>query len=525
MSGARTLRRWLRRAQPSPRALVRALVNGAVATVASVALLVGAVGLLVESAHRPGLRAVAVALVAIELVAFARSPLRFAERMSAHRLGYDAVTTWRRWLVRRVGALDYSRWRHLALGDVLERSLRDTDELQGLWLRGVIPLIDTAVVLLLGDLVVALLAPLGAWWRVALQLVVVQLFAAGALWLVTREALRRDRALRHARATYRAELLELGAVTPELLLLGREHFARARLAHVQGPLVDAERRVRRTRLSAGLIVALAGALSVTALIEHPRAALLWSVVVGAYCVTVLESLNVLRTSFDALVAVSGGAERLDALDNAPLIGTATWPGDAVLEVESLTVAEDDRVLVADVTFSLAPGRRIAITGVSGTGKSTLLRALAGLDAPRAGQVRFGGVAVREFAEHELRAHVAYVPSEPGFARGYAVDVATLGRGEASVARSLLARLGLVVESDTWFDDLSRGELARVAIVRALVTHPQVVILDEPTAGLGARETAAVLAVLTDLGVSVVVATHDPLVRAWCDDVVSLELLT
>ncbi|MDE3007658.1 MAG: ATP-binding cassette domain-containing protein [Acidobacteriota bacterium] len=521
MTASSTLGRWLRRAQPSPRALVKALLNGAVASVANVALLVGAVGLLVESAHRPGLRAVAVALVAIELVAFARSPLRFAERMSGHRLGYDAVTTWRRWLVRRVGALDYARWRHFALGDVLERSLRDTDELQSLWLRGVIPLIDTSVVLLLGDVIVALLAPRGAWWPVALELLIVQVLAVGALWLVTREALRRDRVLRRARARYRAELLELGAVTPELSLLGREDEARARLARVERPLAHAEGRARRTRLGTGLVVALAGALSVTALIEHPRAAPLWSVVVAAYCVTILESLNVLRAGFEALVAVSGGAERLEALDDGRSRGAARWSGDVVLSVESLTVAEDDRVLVADLTFSLPPGRRVAVTGASGTGKSTLLRTLAGLDAPRSGYVRFGGVDVCELDEGELRAHLAYVPSEPGFSRGYAVDVATLGRGDASAALALLERLGLRATPDTWFDDLSRGELARVAIVRALVTRPRVVILDEPTAGLGTRETTFVLDVLADLGVSVVVATHDPLVREWCDDVVSL----
>ena len=80
-------------------ALARALVAGFVATATNVALLVGAVALLVESATRPGLRAVAVVLIVIELFAFLRSPLRFSERLAAHRLGYAAVTRWRRWLV------------------------------------------------------------------------------------------------------------------------------------------------------------------------------------------------------------------------------------------------------------------------------------------------------------------------------------------------------------------------------------------------------------------------------------------
>ena len=86
------LLRWLQRAQPPRGALWRALASGLVATATNVALIVGAVALLVESATRPGLRAVVVVLVVIELFAFLRSPLRFIERLSAHRLGYAAVT-------------------------------------------------------------------------------------------------------------------------------------------------------------------------------------------------------------------------------------------------------------------------------------------------------------------------------------------------------------------------------------------------------------------------------------------------
>ena len=103
--------RWLRRAQPPAFDLTRAILAGSVATLTSVGLLVGAVGLLVESARRPGLAAVAGVLIIIEVLAFLRSPLRFFERVSAHRLGFEAVTRWRRWLVAMVGRWDYTRWR------------------------------------------------------------------------------------------------------------------------------------------------------------------------------------------------------------------------------------------------------------------------------------------------------------------------------------------------------------------------------------------------------------------------------
>ncbi|HEV2427946.1 MAG TPA: hypothetical protein VGS61_06985, partial [Acidimicrobiales bacterium] len=70
-----------------------------IGSAAGLGLVVAAVALLVASSARPGLRAVAPALVVIEVFAFVRSPLRYGERLSAHRLGLDAVTRWRRWLI------------------------------------------------------------------------------------------------------------------------------------------------------------------------------------------------------------------------------------------------------------------------------------------------------------------------------------------------------------------------------------------------------------------------------------------
>src|ERR1035438_5446805 len=88
--------RWLRRAQPPRSTLLRALTAGLIASLVNGALLVGAVGLLVDSATRPGLRTVLGALIVIELFAFLRSPLRFIERLSAHRVGFAARSEERR---------------------------------------------------------------------------------------------------------------------------------------------------------------------------------------------------------------------------------------------------------------------------------------------------------------------------------------------------------------------------------------------------------------------------------------------
>jgi len=244
---AARLLRWLKRAQPPRSQLARALVAGLFATATNVALFVGALALLVEAATRPGLRAVAVVLIVIELLAFSRSPLRFNERLSAHRLGYAAVTRWRRWLVVTVGRLNFSQWRTYAAGDLLERALGDTDELQDLWLRCVVPLVDTVAVMMLADVVVAALPPHGRWWPYALNLFLLQVVGVAGLALLARVELARDRELRAARGNFRAHLVELSAATPDLALLAREDLALVRSSLAVARLEAAESRLRGTR--------------------------------------------------------------------------------------------------------------------------------------------------------------------------------------------------------------------------------------------------------------------------------------
>ena len=131
----------------------------------------------------------------IELFAFVRSPLRFGERLAAHRLGYAAVTRWRRWLVLVVGQLNYSQWRTYASGDLLERALGDTDELQDLWLRFVIPFVDVIAVMVASDVVVAILPPHGHWWTYAVNLAVLQLIGVGRARACSRAASSRKIAI------------------------------------------------------------------------------------------------------------------------------------------------------------------------------------------------------------------------------------------------------------------------------------------------------------------------------------------
>jgi ABC-type transport system involved in cytochrome bd biosynthesis fused ATPase/permease subunit len=516
------LRRWLARARPPRRALVRALSTGLLATVTGVALFVGAVALLVVAADRPGLRAVAGVLIVIELFAFLRSPIRFAERVASHRLGLRAVTEWRRWVVVAVGGWSYERWRRHAAGDLLNRALSDTDELQDLWLRGFLPLVTVIATLALADVTIALLPPVGAFGVDAALIAALEVLGVAALIGRVPRLVQVDRDVRRARAEYQTTLVELSAVAPELLLLGAVDLVEARSLAPVAPLRRAEGRRRRQRWfssTVAIVVALLGLLVVIA--RHPSTSPVWTVVATLLTLASYELLNVASDAVDTFVAVSAAAERLEELDGAPPGGRTAWPDDATLHARAVTLREGERTLAADITLVVATRRRVAVTGASGAGKSALLRVLSALDAPAGGVVSVGDQPIAELDEADLRRHLGYVASEPGLLRGLVGDVVAMGRTVTRDVLGDLASVGISAELTTRWQDLSRGERQRVAVVRALAVDPALVVLDEPTSGLGHDETAAVLALLDRAGPGVVVATHDPQVIAWCDVVVEL----
>ena len=174
----------------------------------------------------------------------------------------------------------------------------------------------------------------------------------------------------------------------------------------------------------------------------------------------------------------------------------------MLSVNALT-----RPTFPPVSFELADGECIAVSGASGSGKSLLLRAIADLD-PNEGAVKLDGAAREEMLAPEWRRRVVYVATEPGWwsdtVGGHFVDW--------DRARDLVVATGLPDDCQRWpISQLSTGERQRIGLVRALVLEPRVLLLDEPTSSLDDTATEAVeelvQARLTE-GASVLWVTHD-----------------
>jgi heme exporter protein A len=182
----------------------------------------------------------------------------------------------------------------------------------------------------------------------------------------------------------------------------------------------------------------------------------------------------------------------------------------MLSAEGLRHAYGPVVALDDVSFTLAPGRTLAIFGPNGAGKTTLLKVLAGLIRPQRGRAHAdGGRRAIGWIGHQshLYDHLTVRENLLFWAAIYAVAPAQRGDRAAAVLR----RLGLAPQAEQPVWSLSRGQQQRAAIARALIHEPAVLLLDEPFTGLdlaGAAELRALLGELRGAGRVLVVATHN-----------------
>lgn len=206
---------------------------------------------------------------------------------------------------------------------------------------------------------------------------------------------------------------------------------------------------------------------------------------------------------------------------------------AALAAEDLSFSYDEGApLLESWSAAFDNGEMVAITGPSGRGKSTLLYLLGLMLAPQAGVVRLGGQDVTGLSDRHraaLRAHrfgfvfqdAALDPSRTVLDNVLETVLYRGGdrRAEEARARSLLADLGVAVRAEARPGQVSGGQAQRIALCRALLGRPSVVLADEPTGNLDPATSEVVLDALrrhAHDGAVVVVVTHEPAVVLACD---------
>jgi ABC-2 type transport system ATP-binding protein len=199
----------------------------------------------------------------------------------------------------------------------------------------------------------------------------------------------------------------------------------------------------------------------------------------------------------------------------------------MLSVATISKRFGDVLALDDASFDVRPGRILGFLGRNGAGKTTTMRCLFGLVRPDAGTVLYNGAVV----DREIRRTFGYMPEERGLypkmkAHEQLVHFGRLsgmakGDAEASASR-WLEQFGLGDRMDSKVEDLSHGNQQRVQLAAAIVHNPEVLVLDEPFAGLdpiGVESLTSVLREFAASGASILFSSHQlDLVEDVCDDI-------
>ena len=196
----------------------------------------------------------------------------------------------------------------------------------------------------------------------------------------------------------------------------------------------------------------------------------------------------------------------------------------MIRLEELTIGYGDRLLIEACCAEIRPGRLTALVGRNGTGKSTLLRTIAGLGTPLSGRIFIGGHPLNTLSPRELAEEVAFVTTERMRIADLRVkDLVALGRSpytnwigrlaeaDRQIVEQSLLSVGLAGYEERTLDRLSDGECQRAMIARALAQQTPVILLDEPTSALDPELTGEVLRVirgLKDKNTTMIVVTHE-----------------
>ena len=211
---------------------------------------------------------------------------------------------------------------------------------------------------------------------------------------------------------------------------------------------------------------------------------------------------------------------------------------ALLEAQALVVSRDGRIVLTGASLSLAAGEAVALVGPNAAGKSTFVRALAGLLQSTSGVVRLEGRTLSAWPREALARTLALVTPEEGGAGSLTVrDRVALGRyphrgpfrsftaGDDEAVERSLRQTGILPLASRRIETLSAGERQLAALARGLAQEPRVLLLDEPGAHLDVGHQLQLFRVLDDVrecGVAVLAVVYDlQRAAAWCDRMVLL----
>ena len=510
-------------------------IGWAVAALLAAALLSALSGwLIVQASYEPPILYLLAVIVGVRFFGIGRAVFRYAERLAVH----DAVLTWANRIRLRVWdalGTQATHWHKLTRsGGALSVLISDVDQLRDAVPRVIVPIPAAIITWATATGIVAYMAP-GAWWPAAVA-------GVGAFIVVPLIVNAVDAKTSAKLADHRTGIV---TATSRLFTAAGDMAGNGMAQRATQQFVDTERRttapLKRNATAAGLGEGLTSLLAgwaavqtmwvaITNGISAPNTAL-----VVMLMLAMAEPFGLFNQATQEAKTLNHQLGKLLPLLDDEGSSQAHWvqvqsaptsrPGITAVEIDNVTVAYGSQQpnVLEDFSLDATTGDFVVVTGPSGAGKSTLLAVLLGFLAPQSGTYR---LTANEADAFNALQHVAWCPQEAYLFDSTLRSNLALAREPArrpsdAECRAVLETVGLgdwLAESPAGLDTrlgpsghfISGGQRQRVAVARALLADAQVVLLDEPTAHLGADEAAELISDLKSAlqHKIVVMVTHD-----------------
>jgi thiol reductant ABC exporter CydC subunit len=488
-----------------------------------------------------------VAIVAVRAFGIGRAGLRYVERLAGHDAAFRVLASVRARAYQGLCRIPPARLLRQRTGDLVSRLVTDTDAAMDVLTRVVPPYL---VAIVTGAATATFLATLlpsaGLILLIGLATVVV-----GVPFVHGRMSRRADEATAPVRGELTAQVVELVHGAPDLLM---HRAAATRLAAVERTDDRLRRAAARSAATVGIgsaLVAVATGATVWLCLAFGSAAVrtgtLDGVLLAVVALTPLAAFE-LPSSLPAATANLAGARSalrrvFSIVDTAAPLPERRAPvripaAPYHLRLEHVTArwGDGEPDAVRDLTLDLPAGRRVALVGPTGSGKSTVAALLVRFLDPTAGRVTLNGIDLRNLSAQDIRRVVSLIAEDAHVFDTTIEENLRLARPTATVAelRSALAAVRLLDFVDGLPDGLttmvgerggrlSGGQRRRLVLARALLADAHVVILDEPTEHLDAAVAAGAMRdiLAATAGRTVLLITHQPYGLDEMDDVIRL----